>query len=215
MKASKIKTLFECLQKHNPKPTIELHYKSPFELLIAVLLSAQATDVGVNKATALLFRVANTPETLLALGEDGLKTYIKTINLYPTKARHIIRLCDALIKKHHGLVPSERAALEALPGIGRKSANVMLNTVFGEITIAVDTHIFRVANRTGLAPGKNVLAVEKKLMTVVPKAFQRNAHHWLVLHGRHICTARKPRCSSCPIAMVCEYPSKKICTLSG
>jgi len=200
--------LFRRLQKSNPRPTTELVYRSPFELLIAVILSAQATDVSVNKATAGLFRVANTPAAILALGERGLKQHIRTIGLYNTKARNILLTCRALLDRHGGKVPRERADLEALPGVGRKTANVVLNTAFGEPTIAVDTHIFRVANRTGLAPGKTPRAVEEALLATTPARFRRDAHHWLILHGRYICKARQPDCPNCPIADLCEYGHK-------
>lgn len=200
--------LFERLKQANPTPTTELQYRSPFELLIAVILSAQSTDKGVNKATARLFPVANTPAAIHALGLRGLKSYIKTIGLYNTKAANILKTCKLLVEKHAGEVPRTRAELEALPGVGRKTANVMLNTAFGEPTIAVDTHIFRVANRTGLAPGKTVLEVEKKLLKRVPKEYQHDAHHWLILHGRYTCIARKPRCGSCPIYDLCQYRRK-------
>ncbi|RKZ93044.1 MAG: endonuclease III [Candidatus Parabeggiatoa sp. nov. 1] len=197
-------TLFARLQAQNPHPTTELNYSTHFELLIAVMLSAQATDKSVNKATALLFKVANTPAAILALGEQGLREYIKTIGLYNAKARHIIKTCELLIKQHGGAVPSERAALEALPGVGRKTANVILNTAFGKPTIAVDTHIFRLANRTGLAPGKTVSEVEKQLLNSIPQQYQQDAHHWLILHGRYTCIARKPQCEQCIIADLCE-----------
>ncbi len=200
--------LFRRLQKSNPRPTTELVYASPFELLVSVILSAQATDVGVNKATAGLFRVANTPAAILALGEAGLKQHIRTIGLYNTKARNILLTCRALLDRHGGRVPRERAALEALPGVGRKTANVVLNTAFGEPTIAVDTHIFRVANRTGLAPGKTPRAVEEALLATTPARFRRDAHHWLILHGRYVCKARQPDCPHCPIADLCEYGHK-------
>ncbi|WP_032091989.1 MULTISPECIES: endonuclease III [Pasteurellaceae] len=196
------------LRDHTPKPTTELSYHSPFELLIAVILSAQATDKGVNKATAKLFPVANTPQAILDLGVEKLKDYIKTIGLYNSKAENIIKTCRDLIDKHHGEVPENREALEALAGVGRKTANVVLNTAFGHPTIAVDTHIFRVANRTGFAPGKNVLEVEKKLLKVVPDEFKLDVHHWLILHGRYTCIARKPRCASCIIEDLCEYKDK-------
>ncbi len=198
-------TLFERFQAANPHPTTELQYDSTFELLIAVILSAQATDVGVNKATALLFPVANTPQAIADLGEAGLKTYIKTIGLFNSKAKHIIATCALIVERHQGEVPADRAALEALPGVGRKTANVVLNTAFGQPTMAVDTHIFRVANRTGLAPGKTVLAVEKKLLKVIPQVFLYDAHHWLILHGRYTCMARKPRCAECQVADLCDY----------
>ncbi|CAG9165659.1 Endonuclease III [Cupriavidus laharis] len=208
MNAAKCRALFETLREVNPAPTTELEYSSPFELLIAVLLSAQATDVGVNKATRKLFPVAHTPQQMLELGEAGLSEYIKTIGLYKTKAKHVIQTCRILVEQHGGKVPPDRAALEALPGVGRKTANVVLNTAFGEPTIAVDTHIFRVANRTGLAPGKNVQAVEDKLLKVVPKEFLHDAHHWLILHGRYVCKARKPECWHCVIEPLCEYRDK-------
>ncbi|WP_314878697.1 endonuclease III [Haemophilus parahaemolyticus] len=196
------------LRNENPHPTTELNYSSPFELLIAVILSAQATDKGVNKATDKLFPVANTPEAILALGVDGLKEYIKTIGLFNSKAENIIKTCCDLIEKHNGIVPEDRDALEALAGVGRKTANVVLNTAFGHPTIAVDTHIFRVSNRTGFAPGKNVVEVEKKLLKVVPDEFKVDVHHWLILHGRYTCIARKPRCGSCIIEDLCEYKEK-------
>ncbi|MEJ1337868.1 MAG: endonuclease III [Candidatus Sedimenticola sp. (ex Thyasira tokunagai)] len=202
--------IFERLRADNPNPKTELNYTSPFELLIAVVLSAQATDKGVNKATAKLFPVANTPETILALGESGLKNYIKTIGLFNGKAANIIKTCEKLIHEHGCQIPEERAALEALPGVGRKTANVILNTAFGQPTMAVDTHIFRVSNRTRIAPGKNVLEVEKKLLRHIPKEFMLDAHHWLILHGRYTCIARKPRCGSCIIEDLCEYRDKKL-----
>ncbi|MCB1647587.1 MAG: endonuclease III [Pseudomonadales bacterium] len=202
--------MFRRLQAENPAPTTELEYNSTFELLIAVILSAQATDVGVNKATRPLFAVANTPEKILALGVDGLKAYIKTIGLFNTKAENVIKTCAALVERHGGEVPGERAALEALPGVGRKTANVVLNTAFREPAMAVDTHIFRVSNRTGLAPGKNVLEVEKKLLKNVPKEYLLDAHHWLILHGRYVCVARKPKCGSCLIEDLCDYKSKTL-----
>ena len=208
MNQAKRQAIYETLKEVNPAPTTELEYTSPFELLIAVLLSAQATDVSVNKATRKLFPVANTPATLLALGEDGLADYIRTIGLYRSKARHVIQTCRILLEQHGGEVPRDRAALEALPGVGRKTANVVLNTAFGEPTIAVDTHIFRVANRTGLAPGKNVLAVELGLLKFVPAEFQDDAHHWLILHGRYVCKARRPECWHCAIEPLCEYRDK-------
>ncbi|OBS10238.1 endonuclease III [Acidihalobacter prosperus] len=195
---------FERLRAANPAPTTELHFSTPFELLVAVVLSAQATDKGVNKATARLFPVANTPQAILDLGLGGLKEAIRTIGLYNAKAENIIKTCRLLIERHGGEVPRERAALEALPGVGRKTANVILNTAFGEPTIAVDTHIFRVSNRTGLAPGKNVLEVEKRLLKVVPREFRQDAHHWLILHGRYVCTARSPKCPSCTVADLCD-----------
>ena len=199
----------ECFRRFrdaNPQPTTELEYTSTFELLIAVILSAQATDKGVNKATRRLFPVANTPAAILALGEDGLKDYIKTIGLYNTKAVNILKTCQILLDKHSGEVPAERAALEKLPGVGRKTANVILNTAFRQPVMAVDTHIFRVANRTGIAPGKTVLAVEKSLMARVPPEYLLDAHHWLILHGRYICIARKPRCGACLISDLCDNP---------
>ncbi|MES0874613.1 endonuclease III [Sinimarinibacterium thermocellulolyticum] len=208
MNASQRAEIFRRLRAANPAPTTELHYTTPFELLVAVVLSAQATDVGVNKATAKLFPVANTPQAILALGEEKLRDYIKTIGLYQTKAKNVIGLCRALMERHGGEVPRTRAALEALPGVGRKTANVVLNTAFGEPTIAVDTHIFRVANRTGLAPGKTVRAVEDKLVRFTPAEFAKDAHHWLILHGRYVCKARKPECGRCVIADLCEYKGK-------
>jgi len=210
MKKEYIAELFKRLKKHNPKPTTELNYQSPFELLIAVILSAQATDKGVNKATEKLFLIANTPEKILALKESGLKKYIKTIGLFNTKGKNIFKTCQILIDEHNSQVPEDRTALEALPGVGRKTANVILNTAFGHPTIAVDTHIFRISNRTGLAPGKNVLEVEKNLLEVVPKRYQLDAHHWLILHGRYTCVARKPRCGSCVIEDICEFDEKVI-----
>jgi endonuclease-3 len=200
--------IFTRLKNENPEPTTELVYSSPFELLIAVILSAQATDVSVNKATARLFPIANTPEAILALGEEGLKKYIKTIGLFNSKAKNIIKTCKLLIEKHHSQVPEHQQELEALPGVGRKTANVVRNTAFGHATIAVDTHIFRVANRTNIAPGKTVLEVEKKLLKFVPEEFRHDAHHWLILHGRYTCIARKPRCGSCIIEDLCEYKHK-------
>jgi endonuclease-3 len=208
MNAAKSRALFETLREVNPAPATELEYSSPFELLIAVLLSAQATDIGVNKATRKLYPVAHTPQQMLDLGEEGLIGYIKTIGLYKTKAKHVIETCRILVERHGGKVPQDRAALEALPGVGRKTANVVLNTAFGEPTIAVDTHIFRVANRTGLAPGKNVQIVEDKLLKVVPKEFLHDAHHWLILHGRYVCKARKPECWHCVIEPLCEFRDK-------
>ncbi len=210
MSPKKRATLFQRLRDHNPKPTTELKYRSPFQLLIAVILSAQATDKSVNQATRALFRDAGTPRKMLDLRESGLKKYIKTIGLFNTKAKNIIKTCRILLEQHGGRVPRERAALEALPGVGRKTANVILNTAFGEPTIAVDTHIFRVSNRTGLAPGKNVVEVENKLLKVVPDEFKQDAHHWLILHGRYTCIARKPRCGSCVIEDLCEYPDKPL-----
>lgn len=201
-------TMFERFRAANPKPVTELEYSTPFELLIAVLLSAQATDVGVNKATRKLYPVANTPAAILALGEEELKAYIQTIGLYKTKAKNVIATCRMLLELHGGEVPRQREALEALPGVGRKTANVVLNTAFGEPTMAVDTHIFRVANRTGLAPGKNVDIVEQKLLKFVPREFLLDAHHWLILHGRYTCKARKPECWNCMQLDLCDYRSK-------
>lgn len=200
--------IFSRLRAANPNPTTELKFNSPFELLIAVLLSAQATDVSVNKATAKLFPVANTPATIKALGLRKLKGYLKTIGLFNTKAANVLKTCDLLLKEHGGEVPRSREALEALPGVGRKTANVVLNTAFGEPTMAVDTHIFRVSNRTGIAKGKNVREVEDRLVRLVPAEFLVDAHHWLILHGRYVCIARKPRCGSCAIADLCEYRHK-------
>ncbi|MDY2796073.1 endonuclease III [[Pasteurella] aerogenes] len=196
------------LREQNPHPTTELNYHSPFELLIAVILSAQATDKGVNKATDKLFPVANTPQAILDLGVDGLKNYIKTIGLYNSKAENIIKTCRDLVEKHQGEVPQDRESLESLAGVGRKTANVVLNTAFGQPTIAVDTHIFRVSNRTGFAPGKDVVKVEEKLLKVVPDEFKTDVHHWLILHGRYTCIARKPRCASCIIEDLCEFKDK-------
>jgi len=197
--------LFKRLQAQNPNPTTELCYQTTFELLVAVMLSAQATDVSVNKATIVLFKKANTPQAILALGEAGLKEYIKTIGLFNTKAKHIIKTCEILLETYHGEVPNERTALESLPGVGRKTANVILNTAFGEHTIAVDTHIFRVANRIGLAPGKTVREVEDGLLRVIKKEYAKDAHHWLILHGRYVCTARKPHCETCVLQDLCNY----------
>jgi len=210
MNRVKRQAIFERLRAANPQPTTELHYATPFELLVAVILSAQATDKGVNKATARLFPVANTPQQILALGEEGLKGYIKTLGLFNGKARNIIATCRILVERHDGEVPVERRALEALPGVGRKTANVVLNTAFGEPTLAVDTHIFRVANRTGLALGKTPLAVEQRLLRLVPREFHQDAHHWLILHGRYVCTARGPKCRQCPLLDLCEYPDKDL-----
>ncbi|MDM1277276.1 endonuclease III [Acinetobacter indicus] len=201
-------TFFERLREQRPHPTTELNFSSPFELLVAVTLSAQATDVSVNKATDKLFPVANTPEAIYALGVDGLKDYIKTIGLYNSKAENVIKACKILIEKHNSQVPENRADLEALPGVGRKTANVVLNTAFGQPTMAVDTHIFRVGNRTGLAVGKNVLEVEHRLVKVIPKEFIVDAHHWLILHGRYCCMARKPKCHECVVADVCNWPDR-------
>lgn len=208
MNPAKRHAIFSRLRAANPHPQTELEYSSPFELLVAVVLSAQATDVSVNKATRPLFAVAKTPQAIYALGEDGLKHYIKTIGLFNSKAKHVISLCKDLIDKHVGEVPQQREALEALAGVGRKTANVVLNTAFGQPTIAVDTHIFRVANRINLAPGKNVDEVEKKLLKFVPQEFKQDAHHWLILHGRYTCVARKPKCGSCLIEDLCEYKQK-------
>ena len=210
MSPDRVRELFERLRATNPRPTTELRYDSPFELLVAVVLSAQATDLSVNRATERLFRVANTPEAIVRLGEEGLKRYIRHIGLYNTKAKNLVRLSRILLERHGGRVPAERKALEALPGVGRKTANVVLNTAFGHPTIAVDTHIFRVANRTGLAPGKTPLEVEKKLEQVVPDEFKKDAHHWLILHGRYVCTARKPKCKTCILRDLCEYPDKNL-----
>ena len=200
--------IFSRLRAENPNPVTELEYSSPFELLIAVLFSAQATDVSVNKATRKLFPVANTPETMLALGVDGLKSYIKTIGLFNAKAENAIKTCQILIEKHNSVVPETREELEALPGVGRKTANVVLNTAFRQVAMAVDTHIFRFANRTKVAPGKNVLEVEMKLLKFVPKEFLLDAHHWMILHGRYICVARKPKCDACIIEDLCEFKDK-------
>jgi len=208
MKKSDIEPFFATLQAANPRPETELEYKTPFELLAAVLLSAQATDVGVNKATRLLFPVANTPQAILDLGVEGLERYIKTIGLYRSKAKHLIEACRMLVEQHRGEVPRTRAELEALPGVGRKTANVVLNVAFGEPTIAVDTHIFRVGNRTGLAPGKTPLEVELKLAKRVPEAYRLHAHHWLILHGRYTCVARKPLCWKCAVSPYCDYKPK-------
>lgn len=208
MNATKRREIFARLKRANPAPRTELEYSSPFELLIAVILSAQATDKSVNKATPALFRAANSPAAMLALGVRGLTPYIKTIGLFNSKAKHLIATCEALVTRHGGEVPTTRAALEALPGVGRKTANVVLNTAFGEPTIAVDTHIFRVANRTGLAPGKTVRAVEDKLLKVVAPDYLKDAHHWLILHGRYVCKARVPACPECVIADLCEYRRK-------
>ncbi|WP_339344615.1 endonuclease III [uncultured Alcanivorax sp.] len=206
MNREKRTEIFSRLRAQNPHPTTELEYQSDFELLVAVVLSAQATDVGVNKATARLYPVANTPEAIFALGVDGLKEYIKTIGLFNSKAENIIQLCRILIEQHNSQVPRTREELEALPGVGRKTANVVLNTAYGYPTMAVDTHIFRVSNRTRIAPGKNVLEVEKRLVRLVPEEFLRDAHHWLILHGRYVCIARKPKCGDCLIADLCEFP---------
>ncbi len=200
--------IFRRWREANPSPKTELNYSSPFELLVAVALSAQSTDKSVNKATNKLFPVANTPKAIYALGEDGLKEYIKTIGLYNSKAKHIIQACKMLVELHDSVVPENREDLEALPGVGRKTANVILNTAFGQLTMAVDTHIFRVGNRTGLAKGKNVVEVEKKLLRFIPKEFMVDAHHWLILHGRYICVARKPKCTACLISDLCDFKEK-------
>ncbi|HET6473871.1 MAG TPA: endonuclease III [Pseudomonadales bacterium] len=210
MNATKRHEIFERLRGSLPDPKTELDYHTPFELLIAVILSAQATDVSVNKATRVLYPVANTPEAILALGVEGLTPYIKNIGLYNSKARNVIATCRALLEQYGGEVPRDRAALEALPGVGRKTANVVLNTAFGEPTIAVDTHVFRVANRTRIAPGKTVREVEDRLLRLVPAEFKDGAHHWLILHGRYVCTARKPHCATCVIQDLCEYRAKEI-----
>lgn len=202
--------IFTRLRKENPHPTTELRYGNPFQLLVAVILSAQSTDVGVNKATETLFRKVTTPQDMLALGEQGLKRHIKTLGLYNTKAKNIIVACRMLVEQHLGQVPDDREALEALPGVGRKTANVVLNTAFGQPTMAVDTHIFRVANRTGIAPGKNVVEVERRLLKRVPPEFLHDAHHWLILHGRYTCIARAPRCGSCVIEDLCEFRHKTV-----
>ena len=208
MKRERVIEMFSRLREFNPKPSTELDYSSPFELLVAVILSAQATDVGVNKATRRLFPVANTPQAMLELGEEALKKHIATIGLFNAKAKNVIATCRILVEQHGGEVPRDRSALEALPGVGRKTANVVLNTAFGEPTIAVDTHIFRVANRTGLAPGADVRKVEDKLMKVVPPEFRQDAHHWLILHGRYVCKARKPECPQCLIRDLCAWRHK-------
>ncbi|MBT5483317.1 MAG: endonuclease III [Gammaproteobacteria bacterium] len=210
MNKNKRTEIFTRLRNENPNPTTELKFDSTFELLIAVMLSAQATDVGVNKATAKLFPVANTPEAIYALGEKKLKDYIKTIGLFNTKGKNVILTCKLLMDKHASQVPNTREELEALPGVGRKTANVVLNTAFREHAMAVDTHIFRISNRTGIAPGKNVLEVEKRLMKFIPEEFLLDAHHWLILHGRYTCIARKPRCGSCVISDLCEYKKKEL-----
>jgi endonuclease-3 len=210
MNPAKRRTIFERFREANPEPRSELEHRNPFELLIAVILSAQATDKGVNKATKKLFEVAGTPAKMLALGEEGLKDYIKTIGLYRNKAKNIIATCAILQGKHGGQVPRDREALEALPGVGRKTANVVLNVAFGEPTIAVDTHIFRVANRTRIAPGNDPLEVEKKLEKFTPDEFKLHVHHWLILHGRYVCIARRPKCEVCLIADLCEYPAKTV-----
>jgi endonuclease-3 len=208
MNATKVRAIYERLRDANPDPRTELEYRTPFELLVAVILSAQATDKSVNKATHALFRVARTPQTMLALGVEGLSEYIRTIGLYNSKAKNIIAACRILVDEHGGKVPRDREALEALPGVGRKTANVVMNSAFGEATIAVDTHIFRVANRTRLAPGDGVREVEDRLVRVTPEEFRRHAHHWLILHGRYVCKARRPECPRCIIADLCEYRAK-------
>lgn len=215
MSAAHIQTMFERLQELNPHPTTELEYSTPFELLVAVILSAQATDIGVNKAMRRLFPVANTPRAIAALGVEGLKPYIATIGLFNTKAANVISMCRQLLDLHDGEVPRERNALEALAGVGRKTANVVMNTAFGEPTMAVDTHIFRVSNRTGLASGKTVLAVEQALLKRLPKAFLQDAHHWLILHGRYTCKARKPECWRCPVRDLCQFKDKTANSLTG
>ena len=209
MNPAKRREIFLRLQTANPHPTTELEYSTPFELLVAVMLSAQATDISVNAASRQLFPVANTPEKILALGEEKLREYIQRIGLYKTKAKHVMQTCRLLVERHGGAVPQTREELEALPGVGRKTANVILNTAFGQPTIAVDTHIFRLANRIGLAPGKDVLEVEKKLLKFVPEEFLHDAHHWLILHGRYVCQARKPKCGACIIYDLCEYKKKE------
>jgi endonuclease-3 len=208
MKPAQIEVFFATLKAANPTPVTELEYASVFELLVAVLLSAQATDVGVNKATRKLFAVANTPRKMLDLGQEGLEAYIRTIGLYRGKARHLMQTCHVLVEQHHGEVPRRREQLEALPGVGRKTANVVLNSAFGEPTVAVDTHIFRVANRTGLAPGKTPLEVERKLLQCIPPGYLVDAHHWLILHGRYVCQARQPLCWQCAVRACCGYPDK-------
>lgn len=208
MNSSERRKLYERLREENPNPTTELDYSSPFELLIAVILSAQATDVKVNEATRELFADADEPAAIAKLGVEGLTPYIRTIGLYNSKAKNIVRTCEILLEEHDGEVPAEREALEALPGVGRKTANVVLNTAFGEPTIAVDTHIFRVANRTGLAPGETPREVERRLLEVTPEEFLKDAHHWLILHGRYVCKARKPECPDCVVSDLCEYPDK-------
>jgi endonuclease-3 len=210
MNADKRSAIYAKLRELDPSPDTELHYVSPFELLVAVILSAQATDISVNKATDHLYPVANTPESILALGVKGLKPYIKTIGLFNNKAENIIKTCKLLIDEHNSQVPTTREALESLPGVGRKTANVVLNTAFGEPTIAVDTHIFRVSNRTGIAKGKTPLEVEKRLVRLTPDEFKKDAHHWLILHGRYVCKARKPLCGECPIVEWCEYKQKEL-----
>ena len=206
---SRCSQIFTRFRTANPHPKTELEYSTPFELLVAVLLSAQATDVSVNAATRQLFPIANTPQAMLSLGEEKLREYVQRIGLHKTKAKHLIQTCQLLVEQYGGTVPQTRNALEALPGVGHKTANVILNTAFGQPTIAVDTHVFRVANRTGIAPGKNVLEVENKLLKTVPDEFKHNAHHWLILHGRYVCRARKPDCGTCIINDLCDYPEKK------
>ncbi|EEO27028.1 endonuclease III [Oxalobacter paraformigenes] len=210
MTPEKVVQIFERFEKANPDPRSELQFCTPYELLVAVMLSAQATDISVNKATEKLYPVANTPEAMVKLGVEGLMPYVKTINLYPTKSRNIVKMSEILLEKHGGAVPDNREALEALPGVGRKTANVVLNNAFQQAVMAVDTHIFRVSNRTGLAPGKNVLEVEKRLVEVIPPRFMMNAHHWLLLHGRYVCKAREPQCPGCLISDLCEYPDKTV-----
>lgn len=210
MSAAQVERFFEVLQSNNPEPKTELNYNSEFELLTAVMLSAQSTDVGVNKATAKLFPVANTPAAILQLGEEKLKHYISSLGLYNSKAKHLIQSCEMLVNRFNGQVPRQRKELEMLPGVGRKTANVVLNVLFGEPTMAVDTHIFRVANRTGLASGKTPLEVEQGLLEVIPKRFLTHAHHWLILHGRYTCTARKPKCDQCPVIHECQWAEKPL-----
>lgn len=212
MKKEQIERFFATLQAANPRPVTELEYTSPFELLTAVLLSAQATDVGVNKATRRLFPIANTPQQMLELGLEGLEEQIRTIGLYHSKARHLLQTCQILLDRHGGQVPRTREELEQLPGVGRKTANVVLNVAFGEPTMAVDTHIFRLGNRTGLAPGKTPLEVEQKLLKRIPAQYLHDAHHWLILHGRYVCTARKPHCDRCAVADCCDYQDKTVST---
>ena len=208
MNKGKRTEIFSRLRRENPEPKTELKYSSTFELLISVILSAQATDISVNKATERLYAIANTPEKIFALGVSGLKTYIKTIGLFNTKAVNVIKTCDILVQEHNSVVPDKRELLEALPGVGRKTANVVLNTAFRQIAMAVDTHIFRISNRTGIAPGKNVLEVERRLIKLVPEEFLLDAHHWLILHGRYVCLARKPRCGACVVEDLCEFRKK-------
>jgi len=208
MTRAQVQQFFSQLQADNPEPVTELHYSNEFELLAAVMLSAQSTDIGVNKATAKLYPVANSPQAILDLGEAELKTHIASLGLYNSKAKHLMGTCAMLVNQHGGMVPRTRKELEALPGVGRKTANVVLNVLFGEPTMAVDTHIFRLGNRTGLAPGKTPLDVEKGLLKVIPAEFMQHAHHWLILHGRYICTARKPKCMQCPVAAECQWPEK-------